>query len=443
MDRVLSSNSRAWDCLRSLPQRGARNPVAAKAVAGQNCSKCSLGGSQHFARQHLRGRISGSGRGGRRLSHIVHAGKDYYQVLGVGRDADKKALKAAYRQLARKWHPDVNKESGAEERFKEISNAYEVLTDDNKKQIYDRYGEEGLKGGAGGMGGAGQYANPFDIFESFFGGGGGGGGFGGQPGRNPRNQPQQGNDERHDMVIDFSQAVFGCRKEVDVSRLEECGTCTGEGVKAGTSKSVCSTCGGSGQMVQPVRTPLGNFQQVIQCPECDGTGERFTPCGTCGGDGRVRKSKRLEVTIPAGVDNGSRLRVRNEGNAGRKGGPPGDLFVFIQVRNNPKLRREGTTIHVDVDISYVDAILGTNVQVPTVDGTVDLKIPAGIQPGTTLLMAKRGVPKLGANTRGDQQVHVQVTIPSRLSGEEKRLVEELREVASASKPKTSWFGSKK
>lgn len=383
-------------------------------------------------------------------------------------------------QLARKFHPDVNKEPGAEEKFKvgdflcgeeqtakrsnahvvhpffthplpslsppthtqAISNAYEVLSDDSKRSIYDRFGEAGLKGGAGGFGGAGpgmgDFTNPFDIFEQFFGGGMGGmggggfGGMGGPGGRAAGRRPQPGADERHDLTIEFNEAVFGCSKEVDVSRLEGCDSCSGSGVKAGTTPSRCTTCGGSGQVVQAVRTPLGAFQQVMACPACDGAGETATPCSACGGDGRVRRSKRISLRVPPGVDGGSRLRVRGEGSAGRRGGPPGDLYVFVRVKDAPGLRRDGTTIHSDVDVSYVDAILGTTVQVKTVDGAVDLRVPPGTQPGTTLVMAKRGVPRLGAagNVRGDHHVHVRVTIPSKVSGEEKRLVEALREAGA-------------
>ena len=335
----------------------------------------------------------------------------------------------------------------------EISNAYEVLSDDQKRGIYDRFGEAGLKGGGpggfggGGMGGPpGDITNPFDIFVQFFGGGlGGGGGMGCMGGQPRRRGPGPGTDERHDLTIDFADAVFGCSKEVEVSRLESCGTCSGSGVKAGTTPARCGQCGGSGQVVQAVRTPLGAFQQVMACPACEGAGETAAPCAACGGDGRVRKSKRISLRVPPGVDGGSRLRVRGEGSAGRRGGPPGDLYVFVRVRPSPAgLRREGTTIHSDVDVSYVDAILGTSVQVETVDGPVDLRVPAGTQPGTTLVMAKRGVPRLGAapTARGDHQVHVRVTIPTKVSDEEKGLVEQLREAQAASVAKggKGWFG---
>lgn len=362
----------------------------------------------------------------RRRSVVTRAGENFYSVLGVDKGADKKAIKSAYRQKARKFHPDVNKEAGAEEKFKTISNAYEVLSDDNKREIYDRYGEDGLKQGMGGGGAASDFNNPFDIFEQFFGGGMAGGGGGG--GRT-RTRAQAGEDRRHDLTISFEKAVFGCSVDLEVDRMAECSTCSGSGSKAGTSPTTCSACGGSGQVVSAVRTPLGMFQQVSDCQECSGTGERSTPCQTCSGDGRVRKTKRISMRIPAGVDTDSRLRVREEGNSGRRGGPPGDLFVFITVKKDPELKRDGTTIHSDVEINYVDAILGVTTPIRTVDGQVDLKIPSGTQPGTTLVMNKRGVPRLGSSTmRGDHQVHVKVKIPTKLKPEERTLVEDLKQL---------------
>ncbi|KAL0053461.1 hypothetical protein WJX82_005982 [Trebouxia sp. C0006] len=333
-------------------------------------------------------------------------------------------------------------EPGAEDTFKSISNAYEVLSDEQKRNIYDRYGEAGLKGGMGGMGGQGgeAYGSPFDIFEQFFGGQGGGmGGMGGQAGPR-RARPIPGEDERYDIQLDFLDAVFGTQKDISVSRLEECGVCTGSGVKAGTTASTCSTCGGQGQVVTVQRTPIGAFQQIATCAECEGTGERATPCNTCGGDGRVRRTKKISLNVPPGVDNGSRLRVRGEGSSGRKGGSQGDLYVFVRVKEHADLRREGLTVHSDVSVSYVDAILGTTVKVTTVDGLVDLKIPGGTQPGTTLVMSKRGVPRLGvANSRGDHQVHVRVEIPTKLSSDERKIVEELQEIQSKKPVKKKGF----
>ncbi|KZV33042.1 hypothetical protein F511_03308 [Dorcoceras hygrometricum] len=368
---------------------------------------------------------SASKRGAR---FIVRADRDYYLVLGVSKNASKSEIKSAYRKLARSYHPDVNKEPGAEQKFKEISNAYEVLSDDEKRSIYDKYGEAGLKGGGSGVG---DFSNPFDLFESLFGGMGGMG----MGGRGFGNRATEGEDQIYNLVLNFKDAVFGVEKEIDITRLDSCSTCDGSGAKPGTKATKCTTCGGQGQVVSSARTPLGVFQQVMTCSACGGTGEIATPCNTCNGDGRVRKSKRISLKVPAGVDSGSRLRVRSEGNAGQRGGPPGDLFVIIDVLADSVLKRDDTNILYTCKVSYVDAILGTTVKVPTVDGMVDLKIPSGTQPGTTLVMAKKGVPLLNRNNmRGDQLVKVQVEIPKRVSGEERKLIEELAELSKAKAP---------
>ena len=281
-----------------------------------------------------------------------------------------------------------------------------------------------------------DFSNPFDLFESLFEGMGGMGGMGGA--RAARNRPMQGDDESYNLVLNFKDAIFGIEKEIEITRLESCTTCDGSGVKPGTKPSKCTTCGGQGQVVSSVRTPLGVFQQVMTCSACNGTGENSTPCNTCSGDGRVRRTKRISLKVPAGVDSGSRLRVRSEGNAGRRGGEPGDLYVFIEVLSDQVLKRDGTNILHTSKVSYIDAILGTVIKVPTVDGMVDLKVPAGTQPGTTLVMAKKGVPFLGKpNMRGDQLVKVQVEIPKRLSGEEKKLIEELASLNKAKAPNSS------
>ncbi|KAK4256679.1 hypothetical protein QN277_006370 [Acacia crassicarpa] len=355
---------------------------------------------------------------------IVRADADYYSVLGVSRNASKSEIKSAYRKLARNYHPDVNKEPGAEQKFKEISNAYEVLSDDEKRSIYDRYGEAGLKGSGIGMG---DFSNPFDLFETLF--------EGMNQGRGSWNGAIDGEDEYYSLVLNFKEAVFGVEKEIEISRLESCGTCNGSGAKPGTKPTRCSTCGGQGRVVSSTRTPLGIFQQSMTCSSCNGTGEISTPCNTCSGDGRVRRTKRISLKVPAGVDSASRLRVRNEGNAGRRGGSPGDLFVVIEVVPDPVLKRDDTNILYTCKVSYLDAILGTTIKVPTVDGMVDLKIPAGTQPNTTLVMARKGVPLLNKSSmRGDQLVRVQVEIPKKLSSEERKLIEEL---ADLSKGKTA------
>ncbi|MCL7046533.1 hypothetical protein MKW94_022442 [Papaver nudicaule] len=355
---------------------------------------------------------------------VVRANTDYYSVLGVSKSANKADIKSAYRKLARTYHPDVNKEPGAEKKFKEISNAYEVLSDDEKRSLYDRYGEAGLNGAGAGAGG---FSNPFDLFESLFNMDSGRGG--------SRSRAVDGSDEVYSLLLNFKEAVFGIEKEIEISRLDSCNTCNGSGAKPGTQPTKCNTCGGQGQVVSSVRTPIGVLQQVTTCSTCGGSGESSDPCTTCSGDGRVRKSKRISLKVPPGVDSGSRLRVRSEGNAGRKGGAPGDLFVIVEVIPDPVLKREGTNILYNCKVSYLDAILGTTVKVPTVDGMVDLKVPAGVQPGTTLVMAKKGVPVLNKNNlRGDQLVRIQVEIPKRLSSEERKLIEELSDLSKGKTP---------
>ncbi|KAE9608010.1 putative chaperone DnaJ [Lupinus albus] len=364
---------------------------------------------------------------------IVRADADYYSVLGVSKNSSKSEIKSAYRKLARNYHPDVNKEPGAEQKFKDISNAYEVLSDDEKRSIYDTYGEAGLKGSAG-MGGMGDFNNPFDLFETLF----EGMNSGGRNSRGSRNGAVEGEDEYYSLVLNFKEAVFGVEKEIEIRRLESCGTCNGTGAKPGTKSSRCSTCAGQGRVVSQTRTPLGIFQQTMTCSSCNGTGETSTPCNTCSGDGRVRRTKRISLKVPAGVDSGSRLRVQNEGNAGRRGGPPGDLFVILEVIPDPVLKRDDTNILCTCKVSYIDAILGTTTKVPTVDGMVDLKIPAGTQPGSTLVMARKGVPRLNkSNMRGDQLVRVQVEIPKRLSADERKLIEELADLSKGKTATTS------
>ncbi|XP_068334292.1 chaperone protein dnaJ A6, chloroplastic-like [Pyrus communis] len=423
------------------PQTKLRPYAINKVLTSQCCVSNKIGylgapNSSLFSRDSLNALFcagpSQTSHRSRGTRFIVRADSDFYSVLGVSRNASKSEIKSAYRKLARSYHPDVNKEPGAETKFKEISNAYEVLSDDEKRSLYDKYGEAGIKGA--GMG-TGDFSNPFDLFESLFEGMGGMGGMGGTGGRGSRSRAVDGQDEYYNLVLNFKEAVFGVEKEIEISRLESCGTCNGSGAKPGTKASRCSTCGGQGQVVQSARTPLGVFQQVMTCSSCGGTGETSIPCNTCSGDGRVRRTKRISLKVPAGVDSGSRLRVRNEGNAGRRGGSPGDLFVIIDVISDPILKRDDTNILYSCKVSYIDAILGTTIKVPTVDGMVDLKIPAGTQPNTTLVMAKKGVPLLNkSNMRGDQLVRVQVEIPKRLSTDEKKLVEEL---ASLSKGKAA------
>ena len=348
---------------------------------------------------------------------------DYYDLLGVSRDADADTLKRAYRRLARQYHPDINKDPGAEDRFKEIGRAYEVLSDPQTRARYDQFGEAGL-GGGGGMPDMGDMGGFADLFETFFSGfGGASGGGGGARRRGPR----QGDDLRLDLTISFSEAIFGQEKEVQVRHLETCNTCSGSGAKSGSGPTTCGTCGGAGQVRRATRTPFGSFTQVAACPSCEGTGQVIAdPCSACGGQGLQQVRKKLRLNIPAGVDSGTRLRVAGEGNAGQRGGPAGDLYVFLSVQPHPTLRRDGTTIHSEVTVNYLQAILGDTIEVETVDGPEKLEIPAGTQPGATLTLANKGVPKLGNPVaRGNHQIAVKVQLPTKLNAEERELLEQL------------------
>ena len=348
---------------------------------------------------------------------------DFYQILGVTRDADPDTLKRAYRKLARQYHPDINKEPGAEEKFKEIGKAYEALADPETRARYDQFGEAGL-GGAAGMPDMGDMGGFADLFETFF------NGFGGQSsqgGRSQRRGPQQGDDLRYDLNIDFKDAVFGQQREIKIPHLEKCEVCKGTGSRPGTGPTTCTTCGGSGQVRRATRTPFGNFTQVAECPSCNGAGQIISdPCLNCGGNGVKQVRKKLRINIPAGVDTGTKLRVSGEGNVGLKGGPPGDLYVFIKVKNDSKLRREGVTIYSDINVSYLQAILGDTVEIITVDGKVNLKIPSGTQPNSTLSLEGKGVPRLGNPVaRGNHEVLVKVKLPTKISDEERSLLESL------------------
>ncbi len=354
---------------------------------------------------------------------------DYYDLLGVGRDADSDTLKRAYRRLARQYHPDVNKDPGAEDRFKEIGRAYEVLGDPQTRARYDQFGEAGLGGGSGmpDMGDMGGFA---DLFETFFSGFGGAGAAGG---RTQRRGPQQGDDLRYDLTIEFGQAVFGQEKEIKIPHLETCTGCRGTGAKPGSGPTNCSTCGGAGQVRRATRTPFGSFTQVAECPSCGGTGQLIAdPCSSCSGKGVNQVRKKLRINIPAGVDTGTRLRVAGEGNAGLRGGPSGDLYVFLKVKSHPKLRRDGLTVISEVNVSYLQAILGDTIEVDTVDGSTSLEIPVGTQPNAVLTLENKGIPKLGNPVaRGDQLISVTVNLPTRLSEEERRLMQELASHYSA------------
>ncbi|KAF8103358.1 hypothetical protein N665_0188s0296 [Sinapis alba] len=363
------------------------------------------------------------------------ASGDYYATLGVPKSANIKEIKSAYRRLARQYHPDVNKEPGATDKFKEISAAYEVLSDDQKRALYDQYGEAGLKSSIGGASGT-YTTNPFDLFETFF--GASMGGFPGMDqadfGRTRRTRVTKGDDLRYDITLELSEAIFGSEKEFDLTHLETCEVCAGTGAKAGSKMRICSTCGGRGQVMRTEQTPFGLFSQVSVCPNCGGDGEIISEnCRKCSGEGRVRIKKSIKVKIPPGVSAGSILRVAGEGDSGPRGGPPGDLYVYLDVEDVRGIQRDGINLLSTLSISYLDAILGAVVKVKTVEGDTELQIPPGTQPGDVLVLAKKGAPKLNRpSIRGDHLFTVKVTIPNQISTGERELLEELASLSDTS-----------
>jgi len=356
--------------------------------------------------------------------------RDYYEILGVSRDADKEELKQAYRRLARKYHPDVNKEAGAEERFKEINRAYEVLSEPEIRARYDRFGEAGISSAAAAgagfqdMGDMGGFA---DIFESIF--SGFAGGMGGTTQRR-RSGPVRGDDLRLDLKLDFREAVFGGEKEIRISHLETCEVCSGSGAKPGTRPRSCATCNSSGQVRRVTKTPFGSFTQVSTCPTCNGSGMVVEDkCDPCDGKGANQVTKKLKITIPAGVDNGTRLRISQEGDAGQRSGPPGDLYVYLFVNEDEEFQREGINVLSELKVSYLQAILGCRLEVNTVDGPVELVIPPGTQPNTVMKLENRGVPRLGNPvSRGDHLLTISIDIPTKITLDERELLEKLAKI---------------
>ena len=349
--------------------------------------------------------------------------RDYYEVLGVSKGASEDELKKAYRKLAKKYHPDLNPgDKAAEASFKEVNEAYEVLSDKEKRSRYDQFGHAGVDPNfnpGGGFGGFGGFTDMGDIdlgdlFGSFFGGGFGGGG------GSRRNAPQKGETVRAGVTITFEEAAFGCEKEVTVSRTEQCDVCKGTGCAPGTTAEVCPDCHGSGT----VRIQRGgggfSFSTTTSCPKCRGTGKIIhQPCKTCGGGGTVRKQKKLAVTIPAGIDDGQAVSLRGQGGAGRNGGPAGDLLIGVTVKPHPIFRREGTSVYMDQPVSFVQAALGAELEIPTLDGKVKWTLPEGTQPGTTFRLNGKGIPGLGGRGRGNQYVTVKVQVPTNLNKEQK------------------------
>ena len=341
--------------------------------------------------------------------------RNLYTVLGVERDAKDAEIKRAVRRLAQQWHPDVNQDAEAGARFKEINEAYQVLSDPQRRQAYDMFGTTGDPGGDGDF--SGGFGNFGDIFDAFFGGS--------QAGTR-RGHPLAGSDLRYDLRITLEEAVRGVDKEIEFAILGRCETCSGSGAKPGSEPIVCDQCGGRGEIRSTRRTMLGQMVNVSTCPKCQGEGKIITePCETCKGDGRTERRRSLRVTIPAGIDEGHQIRLSNEGEVGPRGGPPGSLYVAVHVTPHPTLRREGTELAYDADISIVQAALGTRIAVPTIEGLEEVEIKAGTQPGTEIKLRGRGVPHLRrAGSRGDLHVFVNVVVPAKLSKRQRELLTE-------------------
>ncbi len=344
--------------------------------------------------------------------------RDFYEVLGVERGAADGEIKRAFRRLAQQWHPDVSQEAEAQERFKEINEAYQVLSDPQRRQAYDMFGRAGVSG-AGGDGGFGAGFGGFsDIFDAFFGGS--------AAGAARRARPQTGSDLRYDLRITFEEAVLGTEKEIEFPVLGPCDTCGGTGAKAGSSPVQCPQCNGRGEIRSVRQTMLGQMVNVAACPRCRGEGKIIEePCDTCHGEGRTERRRTLRVAIPAGIDEGHQIRLTNEGEVGPRGGAPGSLYVAVHVAAHPSLSREGTELYHEVDLSIAQAALGTKVDVPTVDGEpAEVEIKAGTQPGTEIRLRGRGVPHLRRRSvRGDLHVIVNVSVPTRLSKRQRELLE--------------------
>ncbi|USS91012.1 molecular chaperone DnaJ [Fructilactobacillus carniphilus] len=349
------------------------------------------------------------------------AAKDYYDVLGVSKDASEKDINHAYRHLSKKYHPDINKEPGAEEKFKEITEAYEVLSDKQKRANYDQYGSadgpQGFGGGAGGGGGFGGaggagFGDFSDIFSDLFGGGG--------RRQTDPTAPQQGEDLQYQMTLTFDEAIFGKTTKINYRREAQCPDCHGTGAKPGTHPETCPDCHGTGRIARTVNTPMGQMQTQSACPRCDGTGKIIKEkCQKCGGAGKISEDHEVEVKVPAGVEEGQQMRLQGQGNAGINGGPYGDLFVVFRVLPSKDFQRDGSTIYYNKDISFTDAALGNEIDVKTVYGNGKLTIPAGTQTGTVFKLKGKGAPRLHSDSKGDEMVRVTVVTPKKLSPEQK------------------------
>ena len=370
--------------------------------------------------------------------------RDYYEVLGVQKGASEPDIKKAYRKLAKENHPDLNPgDKEAEARFKEINEAYEILSDSDKRARYDQFGFAGVdpnyaaqNGGYGaGFDGGFDFGDLGDIFGSFF-----GGGFGG--GTRSRTGPQRGESLRMALTITFEEAAFGCEKEVSLERVEQCETCSGTGAAPGTSPETCSNCGGTGTVQQRRQTPMGVFATTSPCPRCGGKGKIIpSPCKDCGGSGQVRKHKTVKVSIPAGIDNGQIISLRGQGNAGKNGGPAGDLKIVVSVQRHQLFRRDGADVYCDAPITFTQAVLGGELEIPTIDGKVKYDIPEGTQTGTTFRLRGKGIPNVNGRGRGDQYVTVNIETPRNLNREQKEALRKFSETLKESnyKERKSFF----
>src|SRR5260221_5644090 len=352
--------------------------------------------------------------------------EDFYLVLGVARDASPDDIKKAYRRLAKQFHPDQNRDDGAEDKFKEIATAYDVLSDPDKRSRYDRYGMAGIDpqaAGFSGMGGTGGFTDLSEIFEEFF------SGFTGQTGRRSgRRQARPGRDLRYDMTLTFEESIFGVEKEIEVTRLETCEHCQGRGAEPGTSPRRCPDCNGTGESRRVSQTFLGSMVNVMPCQRCQGRGEIIeTPCKECRGQTQVRKARKLSVKVPGGIDENSKLRYSGEGEPGENGGPRWNLFFFFRIQPHQFFKREGDDILLDFKINVAEAALGTTVRIPTVDAELDLEIPPGTQSGKHFRLSGKGAPRISdqSRTRRDQLVTVHVGVPTKLTADQRRLFEEL------------------
>ena len=353
--------------------------------------------------------------------------RDYYEVLGVTKSASASEIKKAYYKLAKQYHPDVNPgDAEAEKKFKEINEAYAILSDDDKKAKYDQYGHAAFEnGGAGGYGGFEGFGDFGDIFSSFF--GGGFGGFGGGGGSR-RNAPMRGDDIYARVTLTFEEAVRGCKKDVTFGRVQKCADCSGSGAKKGTSAETCKKCGGSGQMRVQQRTAFGMMQTMRTCDECRGSGKIIKdPCTNCRGTGYVKISKTISVTIPAGIDNGQNISIGGMGNEGRNGGPAGDLIISVAVKPHAVFERDGSDIYCEVPINYWEAVLGDEIEIPTLDGKEKFTIPEGTQTGTTFTLRGKGVTRVNSSMRGNLYITVKVDVPKNMNTKQKELLKELAE----------------